>query len=337
MAWIGIPLRDDPKLVKPAAWAGPNADSFTRDLRVGWDGDRRGDSTVARAIRTGEQQTVNNVPDDPGSAPWAALAREYDVASITSLPLKIGAEVVAVLVIYGAATNAFDAEELSLLQELADDVAYGLRALRARAEHEALNERWRVSLEATIGALASTVELRDPYTAGHQQRVAKLAVEIATKMGLVPHEIHGLYLAGIVHDIGKITIPAEILNKPGRLSQIEYQLIQGHVQAGYDILKGVDFPWPIAEIVRQHHERLDGSGYPQGLKSDEILKEAKILAVADVVEAMMSHRPYRPALGLAVALAEIEKNSGRFYDPDVVATCREVFDEELIDSKPRSA
>jgi HD-GYP domain-containing protein (c-di-GMP phosphodiesterase class II) len=173
--------------------------------------------------------------------------------------------------------------------------------------------------------------LRDPYTSGHQQRVAKLAVAIATKLSLPANEIHGLYLAGIVHDVGKINIPAEILNKPGKLSKPEFQLIQGHVQAGYDIIKGVDFPWPIAEMIRQHHERLDGSGYPQGLKADEILKEAKILAVADVVEAMMSHRPYRPALGLDAALSEIEKNKSRLYDPKVVDACHQVFLNKLFD------
>ena len=190
-----------------------------------------------------------------------------------------------------------------------------------------MDKRWRASLEATVGAIANTVEMRDPYTAGHQQRVARLAVAIARELHLPEEQIEGLYLAGIVHDVGKIDIPAEILNKPGKLSKLQYQLIQGHAEAGYDIVKGVDFPWPIAEMVRQHHERLDGSGYPQGLKGEAILPEAKILAVADVVESMMSHRPYRASLGIEAALAEIEEGKGRLYDPAAVEACTALFRE----------
>jgi putative nucleotidyltransferase with HDIG domain len=167
--------------------------------------------------------------------------------------------------------------------------------------------------------------MRDPYTAGHQQRVAQLARAIARELGMPEAEIHSLYLASIVHDLGKIHIPAEILSKPGRLSPIEYELIKTHATAGFDLLKAVDFPWPIAQIVSQHHERLDGSGYPHGLAGDEILPHARIMAVADVVEAMASHRPYRPALGIATALAEIEQNQGRLYDPAAVAACLRLF------------
>ncbi len=169
--------------------------------------------------------------------------------------------------------------------------------------------------------------MRDPYTAGHQQRVAKLAVAIARELHLPEQQIEGLYLAGIVHDVGKINVPAEILNKPGKLSRLQYQLIQAHAEAGYDIIKGVDFPWPIAEIVRQHHERLDGSGYPHGLAGEAILPEAKILAVADVVESMMSHRPYRASLGIEAALAEIEADEGRLFDAAAVEACTALFRE----------
>jgi HD-GYP domain-containing protein (c-di-GMP phosphodiesterase class II) len=147
-------------------------------------------------------------------------------------------------------------------------------------------------------------------------------------MALPEHRIQGLYLAGIIHDVGKINIPAEILNKPGKISKLQYQLIQGHAEAGYDIVKGVDFPWPIAQMVLQHHERLDGSGYPQGLKGEAILAEARILAVADVVEAMMSHRPYRAALGIDAALAEIENGKGGLYDPEAVDACIALFREQ---------
>ena len=181
------------------------------------------------------------------------------------------------------------------------------------------------SLEDTVRAMAGLVEMRDPYTAGHQARVADLAAAIAKQMGLPDEQVHGIHLAGTVHNLGKIKIPAEILSKPGRINDLEFGLIKIHPQAGYDILKCVNFPWPIAQMVLQHHERLDGSGYPQGLKGDAILLEARILAVADVVEAMSSHRPYRPGLGIEVALEEIAKNRGIFYDPPVVDACLMVF------------
>ena len=183
----------------------------------------------------------------------------------------------------------------------------------------------RVGLEATVGAISNMVEMRDPYTAGHQQRVASLAVAIARMLGMSEHDTQGIFLAGIVHDVGKVNIPAEILNKPGKLSKLEYALIQQHAEAGYDVLKGIDFPWPVAEMVRQHHERIDGSGYPNGLRGKAILPEAKILGVADVVDVMVSHRPYRPALGIEVALAAIEKNSGLLFDPAIVEACITLF------------
>jgi len=330
MAWIGVPQPDANKSVRLVACAGKGTKAFARQMRLSWADVPNGRGTTGRAIRTGEPQTAQDFATDPHASPWRAITRAYGIGSCASLPLNTGDRASAVLAIYATETNAFDDEELALLRELADDLSYGVRALRNRAEHEALNQRWRASLEATVGAIASTVELRDPYTAGHQQRVAQLAVAIATDLGLPPPDIHGIHLAGIVHDVGKINIPAEILNKPGKLTALEFALIQGHVEAGYEILRGVDFPWPIAEIVREHHERLDGSGYPQGLTGDQMLRQSKILAVADVVEAMMSHRPYRPALGAETALAEVERGKGRLYDPDAVEACQKLFRDKLF-------
>lgn len=180
-------------------------------------------------------------------------------------------------------------------------------------------------LEQTAIALASAVEKRDPYTAGHQKRVAQLACAIAREMGFSDEEIRGVNVAGILHDIGKICVPAEILSKPAPLNDLEYAMIKSHCLAGYDILKGIHFTWPVAEIVMQHHERIDGSGYPQGLSGDEILLEAKILGVADVVESVASHRPYRPSLGSQRAIDEIHRNSGTLYDHDAVNACVQVF------------
>ena len=201
---------------------------------------------------------------------------------------------------------------------------------RKRAEEQLREslEQLRRAVETTIQVLVMAVEMKDPYTAGHQRRMTKLARTMATEMGLPPEKVEGLRMAGVIHDIGKITLPTEVLSKPTKLSAIELSLIREHVRLGYEILKEVQSPWPLAEIVLQHHERMDGSGYPRGLKGEEILIEARILAVADVVEAMASHRPYRPALGIDTALAEIEKNRGLLYDSHAVDTCLRVFREK---------
>jgi PAS domain S-box-containing protein/putative nucleotidyltransferase with HDIG domain len=189
-------------------------------------------------------------------------------------------------------------------------------------------EKLRKSLMGTIQALSSTVETRDPYTAGHQRKVSNLARTIAQEMRLSNNTVDIIRMAGIIHDIGKISVPAEILSKPGKLSDMEFNLIKTHSQTGYDILKDVGLPYPIAEIVLQHHERLDGSGYPQGLKGDQIFIEARIISIADTVEAISSHRPYRPGLGIDVALEEIVKNKGILYDPEAVEMCLKLFREK---------
>jgi HD-GYP domain-containing protein (c-di-GMP phosphodiesterase class II) len=186
----------------------------------------------------------------------------------------------------------------------------------------------RQSMEQSIQTIAATVEARDPYTAGHQRRVGELATAIGREMDLSKEQIQGIHFAAIIHDLGKIHIPAEILSKPGRLNTIEYMLIKTHPQEGYDILKNVKFPWPIADIILQHHEKLDGSGYPNGLKGKEILLEARIICVADVVEAMSSHRPYRAGLGVELAMDEINKGRDSIYDPTVVDACIKLFTEK---------
>jgi HD-GYP domain-containing protein (c-di-GMP phosphodiesterase class II) len=176
-------------------------------------------------------------------------------------------------------------------------------------------------LNGTVEAIAALYEKRDPYTAGHQRRVAQLACAIARKMGLPAKQIYGIHIIGVVHDIGKIAVPGDILSKPGRLSTEELNIIKTHPQVAYDVLRNLDFPWPVAETVLQHHERLDGSGYPNGICGDAMILEARILCVADVVESMISHRPYRPALGLEKALREIARNKGILYDPTVADAC----------------
>lgn len=221
-----------------------------------------------------------------------------------------------------------DKEEQSLFREVASDLALALHDIELEEERKRAKQKLQKTLEETIYALASAIEMRDPYTAGHQKRVTKLACAIAKEMGLSKEQIEGIRMAGLIHDIGKISIPSEILTKPGKLNDLEYSLIKTHPQAGYNILKGIEFPWPVAQIVLQHHERMDGSGYPQGLCGKDILLEARILAVADVVEAMSSHRPYRPAYGIDKALEEISKNKGILYDPEVVNACLRLFNQK---------
>jgi PAS domain S-box-containing protein/putative nucleotidyltransferase with HDIG domain len=199
---------------------------------------------------------------------------------------------------------------------------------RSKEKLQKSYDKLRDTMIATVNTLASTVEMRDPYTAGHQRRVTILACAMAEEMGLTEEQFDGLRMAGLVHDIGKFSVPVEILNKPGRISETEFSIIKHHAQAGYNILKEIEFPWPVAQIVLQHHERLDGSGYPQGLKNGGIMLEAKILAVADVVEAMASHRPYRPALGIDAALEEITKNQDILYEPEMVDVCKRLFNEK---------
>ena len=194
-------------------------------------------------------------------------------------------------------------------------------------------ESLRKSLVGTVQVIAKAVEARDPYTAGHQQRVSQLARSIAQEMRLDRQAVEGIRMGASVHDIGKIHLPAEILSKPAKLSATEYLLIQDHPQVGYDILKDIEFPWPLADIAHQHHERMDGSGYPQGLKGDEICLEARIVAVADVVEAMSSHRPYRAGLGIELALEEVKKGRGSLYDPNVVDACLKLFAENRFTFK----
>lgn len=207
---------------------------------------------------------------------------------------------------------------------------YIVERRQAEEEREQSLAKLRNALGGMIQAMSLTVEARDPYTAGHQRRVADLARAIAREMGAPQDVVDGIRMAGAIHDIGKISVPAEILSKPAQLSDIESGLIKIHPQAGFDILKEIDFPWPVAQIVLQHHERLNGCGYPAGLTDGEIIPEAKIMAVADVVEAMASYRPYRPAIGLKEALEEIAQNRGILYDPAAVDACLRLFKEKTF-------
>ncbi|MDO8292402.1 MAG: PAS domain S-box protein [Gallionella sp.] len=333
MVWVGYKRHDENKSVEIVASAGYD-EGYLDKINVSWAETERGMGPTGRAIRGGTTQLCQDFTSDPRHLPWREAALERGYAASIALPLANG-EVFGALTVYAAEVNAFTPDEVSLLEEMANDLAFGVRSLHIRQERDlALKqsqqrlEQLQDNLEDSVRAIASIVEMRDPYTAGHQIRVAGLAAAIAKQMGLPDEQIHGIHLAGIVHDLGKIQVPAEILSKPGRLSVIEYGLIQTHPQAGYDILKDINFPWPISQMVLQHHERLDGSGYPQGLKGDQIIIGARILSVADVVEAMSSHRPYRVGLGVEAALGEITKQRGIHFDPQVVDACLTLFREQ---------
>ncbi|MCX7173605.1 MAG: HD domain-containing protein [Proteobacteria bacterium] len=334
MAWVGYPEVDAANSIVPMACQGVTKSDLI-DLQLTWADSARGQGALARALRSGKLQISLDIRKDPGFEYYQKLAVAHDWNANLSVPLSDGQRVFGALSIFSADPNAFDAGEVALLNELGNDLAYGINALRIRAERDHAAgkglqylDQIRTNLTDTIQAIATTIEMRDAYTAGHQRRVSELAAAIAHAMGLPQEEIDGLHLAAVIHDLGKISIPAEILSKPAKLSQIEFELIKTHPQTGYEILKGIDFPWPIAQIVLQHHERLDGSGYPQGMKGEVMLPEARILAIADVVEAMASHRPYRPTLGIDAALDEITRNQGRFYDPGAVDACLGLFKTE---------
>jgi PAS domain S-box-containing protein/putative nucleotidyltransferase with HDIG domain len=461
LAWVAQAHHDSTKAVSVLAYAGIEAD-YLEDLAISWADNEKGREPTGTAIRTNQTIIVKDVVDDPSFASWREKILNYGLASVISLPLALNGAPWCALTIYAPEVNAFDSDEVVLLEELAQNLQYGiisLRALKARQRAESalreseekfrglfetssdvvvqidlnlnflmvshmaeplfgceratqligaslldlvdptdrprflgdarklletgtfLNgeytfvrkdgtsffgevsaaltvdsadtpkaftgtirditerkqaekslkesyERLQASLEGTVTALSAVVESKDPYTAGHQRRVTHLACAIAREMGLSQDQIEGIRVMGYLHDIGKIAVPAEILSRPGKINQFEFNLIKQHPISGFDIIKQISFPWPVAQAVFQHHERLDGSGYPTGLTDREIILEARVLAVADVVEAMASHRPYRPALDIQLALVEITQNKGTLYDSEAVEACLRLFNEK---------
>lgn len=324
MAWVGLAEHDAHKTVRPVAQSGQEA-GYLDSIHVSWADEPIGRGPTGTAIRTGVTAVNQNCQTNPIMAPWREAMIKRGYQSSVALPLTRGATTLGALTIYSAEPYAFGAEEVVLLEELASDLAYGIEVLRMRIAQGKSDDALRQSLEQSIQVIAGTLEARDPYTAGHQRRVADLARAIGAEMGLPDQQLHGLHLAATIHDLGKIHIPAEILSKPGKLTDIEFMLIKTHPQAGYDILKHVTFPWPIADIVLQHHERCDGSGYPLGLQGSAILLEARVIAVADVVEAISSHRPYRTGMGIESALEEITLGRGIRYDAAAVDACLKLF------------
>ena len=334
LAWIGLTRDDAAHSIDIVASAG-EARKYLEDFVVSWADEPRGQGPTGAAIRSNAMQVNNNLAESATYAPWIENAHSNRLASCIALPIRINGAAIGTLTVYGRERDVFGQAEVTLFEEFAADIGYGIASRRTLVAYEAglvqreqATLKLRAAFESLIAVLAATVERRDPYTAGHQRRVAELSLAIAHALGLDPTRTEGLHFAATIHDIGKIYVPAEILARPGKLLPLEFEMIKEHAQVGFELVKDVEFPWSVADMIRQHHERLDGSGYPQGLKGDQILLEARILAVADIVEAMSSHRPYRAGLGLDAALAQIRQEAGTKLDANVVDACERVFREQ---------
>lgn len=327
LAWIGWADRNAGHTVTICASAG-RALAYLDNLKISWADDEYGSGPTGRAIRFSHTEVNRDTHLNPAFQPWLKMAEKFNIRSSLSIPIKADDAVLGVLVAYAGEVDAFKDAEVKLFESLAENLGYGVKTRRIQnlcelqmREKTALASKLDSALEGALMAIAATLEQRDPYTAGHERNVAQLALQIGRELGMDESQLKALHLAAIVHDLGKIQIPAEILTKPGRLNAAEFALIKLHPENGYEILRNVDFPWPIAEIIRQHHEYLDGSGYPRGLAGEQILPLARILTVADIVESMSSDRPYRAALGLDQAVQTIVRMRGEKLDPDVVGAC----------------
>jgi len=332
LAGVGIAEESPEKRILMAAAAG-SALGYLDELRLSWSEDEAGGQGPAGvSIRTNALQILDDTETSPAFVQWRERAREFGIRSCVSIPLKIENGWKGALLVYSAYPHAFESAPLEVFQRLGEQIVHGIQAIEhkqlldAERKHlETAQKHLTDALQASVAAMVTAMEMRDPYTAGHETRVADIAYAIGAEMGWDESRLEGLRMAAMVHDVGKISIPTEILSKPGRLTAEEYTLVKEHPETGYAILRDIPFSWPIADMVRQHHEKLDGSGYPLGLKEDEILAESKVLAVADIVEAMASNRPYRAGIDLDVVLDQIEREAGTLLDVEAVRICVALF------------
>jgi len=335
LAYVVKAVDDPERTLRVVASAG-SATRYLDGLHMNWsEEDIEGLGPTGICIRTNKVQIMQDSREDISYLPWRERAQQAGIRSTVSIPLSIENGWRGAMIVCAILPNAFDPITIDVFERLSGQISSGIHAINqerrliAEREHGVETERLLTNaLSAMVGPIVMAMELRDPYTAGHQVRVAELAYAMGQEMGWPEPQLQALRMAGIVHDIGKISIPAELLTKPTKLRPAEWELIQEHPETGYTILKDIPFAWPIAEIVRQHHERLDGSGYPFGLMGDAIRPEAKVLAVADMVEAMLAFRPYREAIDLKIVLREIESQAGKKLDAEAVRVCVMLFREK---------
>ena len=336
LAWVVLD-GDSGQAFQVAAASGPAMEYLNGLPLSPNEDDRHGTGPLRICMRTGQLQLMQDVETSSMRTHWRERAVRCGIRSGVFIPLAFKGKRRGALVVYAGRPHAFEPVAIEVFQHLAEQIGHGIHALDQGRIHSAehlqlvkMQSQLTEALSAMVASIVLAMEMRDPYTSGHQARVAKIAVAIGRELGWAEERLQGLRVAAQVHDIGKISIPAEILTKPGNLSPVERTMINQHAETGYAILKDIPFPWPIGEIVRQHHEKLDGSGYPRGLKGDEILPEAKVLAVADVVEAMAAYRPYRPGIKLSAVLQRIEKEAGVAFDSEAVRICVRLFREKRL-------
>ena len=336
LAWVGLAMHDNLKTVQVIGSHGVAAD-YAKGIDVKWSPDTSaGKGPTGQCIQTSLPVLILDTENDPRFLPWRERSKPYGIRSVIAVPIKDHEpQAIAALTVYANLPNAFGEVEIQLFESLAKEIGFGLAAIEKQQlldeeikERERLNDQLIKTLNSTIEAMSKTMEWRDPYTAGHQKKVALLSQAIARKLGWGEERIKGLYLAALVHDLGKIATPSEILTKPSMLTETELALIKEHPKTGYDILKDIPFTWPIAQAVYQHHERIDGSGYPNQLVGDAIIPEAKILAIADTIESMTSHRPYRPGLGLEKAILQVKSEAGKTLDPAICEVACQLLEQD---------
>ena len=319
LAWYGQVVHDEAHSIVPRGRAGRHLE-YLDTISVTWGDDPLGQGPTGTCIRTGTIQVRNDLDQDPRFEPWRTAAAGSGLTCSISLPVVVDGVIDGAFMVYAEQPGSFNPLVQSLLGELATDIGFGLARLRDRA-------RLAAAMRGSVLLLASAVESRDPYTAGHQSHVGSLASAIGRTLGLDEARLHGLHLGAAIHDVGKLSVPIETLNKRERLTAEEWELLRQHPHAGFAIVRDFPWPWPIAEMVYQHHERLNGSGYPRGLRGDDILLEARIIAVADTFEAIGHDRPYRPSPGFDKGYEVINEGRGVLFDPDVVDAFHAVMAE----------
>lgn len=336
LAWVGTAENDAQKSIKFLGSYGPEI-KYLEGISVSWDENSPiGKGPGGTCIRTNQSIVIEDIESDDNYSPWLERARLSNIRSIIGVPIVDTNNIpIAALLVYSRVPNSFGDAEKILFENFAKEISFGLTSLKKQKflqevieKKDRAEESLSNALRSTIEAMSRTMEWRDPYTAGHQKRVAMIAAAIAGELGWSEEGKQSVYLAGLVHDIGKIAVPSEILTKPSKLNTLETELVRGHVEAGYQILKEIPFPWPISDMIHQHHERLDGSGYPDKLVGEQICAGARVLAVADTIEAMATHRPYRASLGLNAAMDVIRENAGISLDKEVVDAAFKLMDRD---------